>query len=350
MVSSGQIILSYGLDASSVNASESVTSNDIFFFSGNNKNGYSFSSTFTPRNFQAKVETYSPVVPKPEETPYHDPLQHVSSTVRALSAGASFTSTVPSAQSESDTTPKPGVLVASAIGGLFAFALVGGAIALYFKRKATEAALQETMKQDDAATQDGVPPVSALLFTRPAVKRSMSLGGSTIDSTFDEKEEQDYQAEHNSAGFGAENVPMSSPASITSIGASVTSYPFLKAVPMGQRTHSASTLDSISSSNSSDTAKPERSLLDYIWPSVSRSPTIRSPTLNEPSSKSEPDPYTMMSSGMARSLSARSRASVTNKVKLKSTPVIPEAIPICLHPSTPVLNDQGGGLRVMNKS
>lgn len=354
LASSGQIVLSYGL-ASSQNASESVTSNDIFFFSGSPTEGYSFSNTFAPQEIPLANQIlntspdFSPVQPVPvqppqgsspqeevpqqaQDTPYSNAILFSSSSSIYVNPSSTSLRNSPSISAvaavaeEPSSAPPTGVLVASTIGGLFAFVLVGGMITLYLKKKAADHAIRDALQTSEADSPNG-PPVSALLFTRPVVKRSLSLG-----STINEKEDDDI-------------VPMASPASVnTSVTqTSVTSYPFLKAVPMAGRSQSQSTvntLDTINSTDSTETIRPS-GLMDLIRPYVSRSPTIKA------SSRMDPDPYTMVNTSMSRSLSARSRASVTSKVKLKSSPIVTESIPICLQPSTPLAD---GHLRVMNSS
>ena len=228
--SDGQIVLSYGL-AANHNASESVTSNDIFFFNGNPTDGYSFSNTFTPPGIAANQLNTSPdftpvqpvpvrppqtspqpqeEVPQTEDTPYSGPSLKSSSASIYVNPSSTSLNNQPSASSiaavseQPSTAPPTGVLVASTIGELFAFVLIGGVITLYLKKKAADHAIRDVQQTSDIDPNG--PPVSALMFTRPVVKRSLSLG-----STINEKEEDDL-------------APMASPASVNTAG-SVTSYP-----------------------------------------------------------------------------------------------------------------------------
>ena len=82
--------------------------------------------------------------------------------------------------------------------------VIGGVITLYLKKKAADHAIRDVQQTSDIDPNG--PPVSALTFTRPVVKRSLSLG-----STINEKEEDDLAS-------------MASPASVNTAG-SVTSYP-----------------------------------------------------------------------------------------------------------------------------
>lgn len=97
-------------------------------------------------------------------------------TTDSGSAASPFTGSSADASTAADTAPTTSTeVIAGSVTAAFLLALAAGAVGLYMRRKASKSA---EAAPSMAEADDSAPPVSHLLYTRQAPRRTLSLGSS----------------------------------------------------------------------------------------------------------------------------------------------------------------------------
>ena len=399
-VGTDKFVVGYGLDSQL-----GQPSNDVFVLTRLTGSTFGWSTSHIPAVQVKSSSTPLPApAPRTEPTsvapviPSQRPLSSIQTADWLTTSLPVVTAAAPTAYSDaaSPASTATSKVVAGTIGGIFAFALLAGVIAMYLRRRAA----QDEHNGSGTPSADiisGVPPVSALMFTRSVPKRTLSLGSTASGRSTESGKSMPDDLSLNdtldvifprptSAAFDDMRPSLyRSPASQASAAASVTSYPFLQAVPMmtglSKSSHVSDGSDASIYSNDSaqplqqpaeqtDASKP--GWTDYLRPLIlPRSTPTFSPTqppLQEEDGDAQliPDsPHMATSSALesitaprlTRSSSNRSATSVFTTSSTRTTvlppslsPVVPSsplAIPDSLRPGTP--RRSSDALRIANQ-